>query len=406
MNNQKKMSTIAAGIAMVGVTAMSLGTATFAWFTRGTTAQATGFDFTASAATGIEMSTTAEAGSWGSTFTAGDFDTASGPQAGNRVSVSDMEPVSTVNSVGSGNLTFYTATSVGDIFNVTSDNSNFLMFDLYFNNTGTEDLTLRLDGTSQVVDGLVDNDTSLTTRVAFINQGTDTLGNAQGGSLTAVRGGNSAYFWEPNSLARTGSAISKAATNNAKYDYYGMASTGSNLEKDYFGNIDYNEGTLVNSTNDLAIGDSDVLTTLSANLVTKVTIYVWMEGQDIDNDNSVSAGDVTIDLNFDTAEPSGAFAQVVTDNAATSVAGTDVTLAGTSTAGADYSAYALLTSADSHNNAYTNLNHTVLVASGTAQAVDATLAAITLNAAGDTADTIVVTGILDSYVSSRTTYAN
>lgn len=55
MKKQKKMTSVLASIAMVAFSAASLGTATFAWFTRGTTAQATGFDFTASAATGIQI---------------------------------------------------------------------------------------------------------------------------------------------------------------------------------------------------------------------------------------------------------------------------------------------------------------------------------------------------------------
>lgn len=318
--------------------------------------------------------------------------------------MSGIEPVSTVNSVTAGSLSFFGATSGSGDFTVTSNTTDYLMFDIYFRNDGDAALTLKLGATSSVTDGANDKNTSLTTRVAFINQGNDTIANAAAGSLTAVRGGSSAYFWEPNSLVRTPNAISKGGINQAKYTYYGMNQAGTYTSLDNYGLINMGSGlSHVTNTNDLAVGDSDAITTLAVSAVTKVSVYVWMEGQDIDHDNGVSAGDVAINFSFDSATDdilSDSYS-VVADNAATALSGTTVTLSGTSTLGATYAAYAMDSAADPINS---NLTRKVLLGSGSFVAVDTTLAEITLGTSGAGADEVVVTGIFEGSVSSRTVY--
>lgn len=398
MKNKKKMTTIAASLAMMFVSAVLLGAGTFAWFTRGTEAQATGFNFTASAATGMQISTTGVIGTFKSSLLATDFVVDSGPQQGNRVTLQNMEPVSTANSVTGGALSFFGATSGDGNFTVGADSANYLMFDLYFFNEGIDVLTLMLDRTSSVVDGAVDKNTSLSTRVAFINQGSAEPANIA--TLQAQKAGTSAYIWEPNSLYRSGTAINEGAENNAKYSYYGMTGTGLMTNIDQYGLIDSTatKNVKVSNTHDLAIGDDNIVTTLAAGHVTKVTIYVWIEGQDVDCDNGTSAGDVIINLMFDSASSTGAAQRVVNTLTPTGIAGDVVSLSGTSYAGATYYAFVLSDNTDSVNS---NLDYQKLEASGSASAIDNTLSSITVDAAMN--GNLVVVGYYTGGVSARAT---
>lgn len=301
----KRLTAMVASIAMVAATALSLGAATYAWFTRGTSATADGFNFQASAAQGIQVSTSARVDTWKSVITADDFNEELA-QADNNITLQGMDPVSTNGAVSSGSLTFFEGEMVNNAYVVDNNDEDFLMFDLYFLNQSNA-LDLKLDIASSVTntDSL---ETALSTRVAFINQGVETEANANAGLMTNIRGGDDAYIWEPNSITRSNMALnSKGAQPNVKYSYEGLNEipVGA-IERDGYNYISKSTHTSTVATNDIAIGDDDVITKLAANSVTKLTIYVWMEGQDIDNDNSVSSGNVQMSLKFEAAVASTA----------------------------------------------------------------------------------------------------
>lgn len=302
----KRLTAMVASIAMVAATALSLGAATYAWFTRGTGATASGFNFTASAAEGIQIST--DALDWKSHIVGSDFTPLleeGQAQAGNRIQAIGMDPTSTNGVPAAGALTFYSAEEEDGQYTIVENNNDFLKFDIYFNNQSTSPLTLRLDSTSSVTDGTPNAKTSLATRVAFINQGVENIGNTQGIiALNGADGKSNTYIWEPNSTERSAAASASGAVSGAKYEYEALVGNngGSPITQDFYGYIGANAAytKTVDYTNDLAMGDTDVILTLTATKVTKVTVYVWLEGQDIDNDNSTAAGNVNINLNFET----------------------------------------------------------------------------------------------------------
>ena len=407
MKKQKKITALIASAAMMVASFGSAGVATLAWFTRGTEATATGFDFTASAAAGIQISTDPTIStSWKSNITTADFNVAAGPQAGNRISVPSMDPVSTVDAInGSGEFDFYEAVYSNDSWTINSNTEDYLVFDLYFQNQGSADLTLSLTTDSSVTDGANNAETSLSTRVGFIVEG----GNNDPTTATTLAGGVSSYIWEPNSLTRsTTSAGYTGIADDAKYYYNGVSNTGSSITAvDARNHLSYDAGymTAVNSTKDVAIGDSGVITVLPGGGVaniTKVKVFVWMEGQDVDSNNSASEGDVNISLSFD----SGDDTVPVEDATATAISdATTVTLSGATHIAATYSVFVFQTL----NDSVVNLDYIQYYATGSATRTDTDITSITLDAslANGTYDVVVVgqlTGLEGSRTSTPLTY--
>ncbi|PKK95886.1 MAG: hypothetical protein CVV59_01385 [Tenericutes bacterium HGW-Tenericutes-4] len=344
MKKQKKMTLVSAVMALV-VTLSTAGAATFAWFTRGTTANASGFDFTASAATGIQIST--DASDWKSTIAGGDFLTGeeTHPQYGNRISVSNMEPLSTVNTnITDGKLNFFGASDFDGDYQLSANTTNYLVFDLYFLNLGGEALTLSINQNSTVIDDVLnDKKTSLSTRVGFVVQGSSTE-RATALTLNGAVGG-SAYIWEPNSLTRTSSAMGAPtnAINNAKYAYEGINSNNGSSwitsNQSYLpSDVAYSEPV---TTSDIAIGDLPVVGQLpGGGNITKVKVFVWIEGQDVDCNNETSAGSVIMELGFDTGSSTGATANVLETKTATGIVSDVLTISGDANSdGVRYNAY-------------------------------------------------------------------
>ena len=397
MKKQIKFSAIMGSLLAVLLSVATFGAATFAWFTRGTTATASGFDFTASAASGIQISTDAE--TWRSTIAAEDFNVTSGPQLGNRITLSGMDPVSTVDDATGGAFTFYSAESGDGNFTLAENTEDYLVFDLYFLNQGAENLTLSLTSTSSVEDD-ENNDfsTSLSTRVGFVVQGS----NSDPVVAVGLNGAVSTYIWEPNSLTRSTSALA-GSVNNAKYLYNGIANDNSGTPVDtsrsYLPSGSYT--SLVSTANDIAVGDSPVIGTLPGALggqITKVKVFVWIEGQDLDCNNETSAGTVNITLGFD----SGAADTLLEEKSADSITATALTLTGDANyGGVVYNAYVLLTDTQGAGNFL--LTYKEFITSGTATHIDADITEITLDESVSAGTyEVVVTAYFTGAISSRT----
>ena len=382
MKKQKKINSLIASIAILAVTAGSLTTATFAWFTRGTEATANGFEFTASSASGIQVST--DASIWKSNITAADF--VGSPQEGtSRLTINGMEPVSTVTStIANGEFSFFGATSGDGGFTLSENTADYLVFDLYFLNSGTPELTLSLTDASSVIDGLENNGTSLATRVGFIVQG------SSDNAVTALGlvGNVNNYIWEPNSTIRSNSAIGAPtnAVNNAKYDYNGISNLGGggliNTNRSFLPAGAYTESV---ATNDIAIGDSPIIATLPGDgYITKIKVFVWMEGQDVDSNNETSAGDVVISLGFDSGDAATSTLVNKTIGTLDTVGGVStLSVSGAGRLGAVYTAYVFETGVDANNS----LNYRSYVSTGSEDydAIDGDVIAIEL-------DTVVPVG--------------
>ena len=398
MKKQTKLTAVITSFALLMLTLATTTAGTLAWFTRGTEATASGFDFTASAASGIQIST--DASTWKSSISALDFDLTPGqPQENSRLSISGMEPVSTDTTLNSGSYDFYGATSGNGNFTLAADTSNYLVFDLYFLNQGAEDLTLSLTSSASVTDGTTDQDTSLATRVGFVVEGS----HNDPATVIGLSNGISSYVWEPNSLTRSASALASGATNNAKYNYNAISGDNGGTPittTDAYGLLSSGAySTPVSTTKDMAIGDSPAIGTIpgaAGGQITKMKVFVWMEGQDVDCNNGTSAGDVDIALAFD----SGAAATTLASATASSFAdGDNLTITGGTEVGATYTTYILQTVTD----VAVSLDYIQYFATGTVNnsGTDITNIGLTPTVASGTYD-VVVLATLTGSIGSRT----
>ena len=403
MRNSKKITAVISSVLMLAFTLAASGASTFAWFTRGTEAAASGFDFTASAASGIQIST--DALNWASTIDDTDFDLTPGqPQEDSRLTLPSMEPISTTDNLTGGNYNFFGATSGDGNFTLAADTSNYLVFDLYFKNSGANELTLSLTSGSSVLDGTNNEGASLSTRVGFVSEGSDNVPAV----ATTLTGGVSSYIWEPNSTERTLAAQGLGATDSAKYYYDGINgdnASGAITDINAYNHLNANGAYTapVTTTNDIAIGDSSAIATLApSGQITKIKVFVWMEGQDIDSSNAASEGDVDIALAFDSGETvAKALATKTATGLTTPVATTEVAVSGAGAIGVEYTAFVFQTITDA---LAAGLDYRLYISTGSDTYVGSDITIINLGTEVSAIGTydVVVVAQLTSFVGSRT----
>lgn len=333
------------------ITGVMLSTSTYAWFTSNRTVTVEDIDVNVAASGGIQISV--DGTSWKSIITNQDLADAhvTYTTATNQIP-SVLKPVSTAaKALSNGYLSMWLGTvstsetptnkgeyilSTEDVSTV-ADNSNsgaangenghFVMFDLFIrlDDNGTDDMPLYLTDGSNVTfkSGGSDLGTQNAARVAFINEGHI----ATGSELTAIQAltttqTSDIYVWEPNYDTHTTTGIANA------YSYYNSVNQGdaynvanSKAQVPYFGTIaevTTAEDILLSKANATdnatkfatitpgiatkaawADGtDYEELFNLTPNTITKLRIYFWVEGQDIDCENNASGGDITLKLQF------------------------------------------------------------------------------------------------------------
>ena len=152
-------------------------------------------------------------------------------------------------------------------------------------------------------------------RVGFVTEGHATV-DADPGTIRTLSSNTAADIWEPNYDVHTASAVAAArdtygittsTTNGKQLEYYGIKSeitTANNITMQqlttpsttYFDKVTTKWATTANNT------ATPEFKQLSAG-VTKIRVYMWVEGQDVDCENGASGTDITFDLQFTATNP-------------------------------------------------------------------------------------------------------
>jgi hypothetical protein len=194
----------------------------------------------------------------------------------------------------------------------------FIAFDLFFKVDTATDIYLTTNSGVRTTD---DTDTGIknASRIGFVVLGNTTSG-ASVETIQGLNNGTSSnkYIWEPNYDVHTAAAVSHAR------DTYGVTTTqtsGSLLPYD-------GVKAEITSANNVVVRRSDpnayssafssLFSAVTVNYstiagfstkqkifslqtgVTKVRIYMWIEGQDVDCENAASGGTITYDLQITT----------------------------------------------------------------------------------------------------------
>ena len=330
-NKKKKDKKLRSLFLLLFLTIIMLGTASYAWFTANQVVTIQALDLQVEASNGLQIST--DAVSWKSVITNNDITSGAYSGAVNQVPAS-VTAVSSDGTVSNGKMNMYLGSitndeTTGDYLiastkqtDVAGTEGYYIAFDVFLKTDTTQEVFLA--GNSNVShksvqiagtdDMTTDKGLKNSARVGFVILGhgasTDSVS-----SLTALSNGNptSAIIWEPNYTSHTPQALIVAseygvsAPTNAATTYRGLNKefTNANLKKTVKGEgTEAGYATVMNPAIKTAEGNvnNNSLVTLEAG-VTKVRIYMWVEGQDIDCENNATGTDISFNISLTTANP-------------------------------------------------------------------------------------------------------
>lgn len=322
--NTKKRRKILLSLLVIVFVGIVLTASTYTWFTANTTVTVEQMDVNVAASNGLQVSV--DAINWKTLITAADIKGAGTTygSAVNQIPTQPSEPVSTIGEVdpttgfmkmfkgviesnASGN---YILTANQETETHGNENGKFIAFDLFFQ--VNMDTPIYLTANSSVKALNTSSGIENAGRVAFIEQGNAAAGTSAS-TIQALKAADntSLKLWEPNYDVHTAAAVKNASDN------YGIntSQTGGTLlayhgvKKDITSaaNIPLNSTAeeffapvTPTNTSPAAGIPADAyssLMTLKAG-ITKVRIYMWVEGQDVDCENNASGGSLSFNLQF------------------------------------------------------------------------------------------------------------
>ena len=327
--SSKRKASIKSSILLLLLIAILLIASTYAWFTANKTVTISSLNVNVEAKNGLQISTDAQ--NWKAVIS--NEDITKNAYTGNKNQIpTTMEPVSTVGTVTDGFMgMFYGTAAPGDTgsYELTAEateseaqgaTGKFIAFDIFLK--ADKAMQLSLTTNSKVTSAASEKGLQNASRVAFCllgNGAADTLpATAQGWKKTGTLGDGTTYLWEPNADSHT--SVAAASANST---YYGGVSTvqagTGQVPIEYYGvNKAIVDGVPLSQVNNGKGGDAftKVTPTASTNAtmdaatqiftvqqgITKVRVYMWVEGQDVDCDNSASGTDLTFDLQLEAPE--------------------------------------------------------------------------------------------------------
>lgn len=303
-------------------TGIMLATSTYAWFTANKTVSIGTLQVQIEAKNGIQIS--ADGTNWKSIVQKTDLISASTTYGAAKNQLPDvLEAVSTGGVVNTdGQLPMYygnigtnaagnyilTATKETD---TNGETGKYIAFDLFFKVDKESDIWITPTSGVKTTDT---NDTGIknASRIGFVVLGNTTAGAAVSDIQALNKGtSSSTYIWEPNYNIHTPAGIANAR------DVYGVTTTADDVILPYSGVIsEINDGDNVLLGNATQAKDATKFKDVTiayktkanfthyipafklSNGITKVRIYMWVEGQDVDCENNASGGKISFTLQF------------------------------------------------------------------------------------------------------------
>lgn len=327
---RKKMFFMIFMILFVGIV---LTASTYAWFTTNSNVEVNSLDVNVAASDGLQISVNAE--EWNPAVKIADLIGEKSNWTGNTNQLPGagaesvpLQPVSTNGGVVGARLPMFRGKLADDgtgTFTLTADASgedrrtdggDFVAFDIFFQVPNAKMLYL---ATGSGITTSSDTGIKNASRVAFLVQGNAPYGTAKE-TIQNLNAATSAWIWEPNYDTHSAAGYSNA-TDTYKIDssLFSKTADGYTSSKlDYYGLKAAIPSTSPQSITGHAseyFGDSTVTTHVTPAVpgipsnayqelfmleegITKVRVYMWFEGQDVDCEDKASGGQVTLDLKF------------------------------------------------------------------------------------------------------------
>ena len=357
MKNSKKKRKLGSLSLLLFLTVILLATSTYAWFTSNRTVTIDDIDVTVSTSSGIQIST--DANTWKALISNSDittgyaFDVGLSNEQGtsialvdtNMFSLGNLTPVSTAGVVTGGKLVMYKGViddkNNDGVLGLTADVSpeakststgDFLAFDIFLKLDQAGTVYLDAGSGAVVTGNSNDRGAQYAVRMGFVVEGNGAA-TLPAKTLAGYSSGNSVLIVEPNYDGHNSYGIEQARlyyqdytygdTPGADYTSLTAAASGNDYvtwdglsgtittsaeipwpntnatdNENKFVTMDGNNITRTSSAFSGGTGSPvDIGLDLSAG-VTKIRVYLWMEGQDIDCDTYASGSNITFNISF------------------------------------------------------------------------------------------------------------
>lgn len=327
-NRSKRKVDLKSSLLVLLLIAILLIASTYAWFTANETVTVSELEVNVQAQNGLQIS--ADGTNWKSILSIEDLkpENLTGTYDTNTNQIPDMmEPVSTIGNVTSGKLDMFygtvtasdeggyelTATKQTDTQGVTG---KYVAFDIFLKVDAETPIVLTPES-NVIFKDMASKGLENAARVAFLNEGNQPTGTLvstiQG--LTGAQSlgtGDTTKLWEPNYDVHTPAGVANAQSTYGKpttegpdaprLDYYGVKADivdGIDITttEEPDNNTYFSQVTPSITTTKAQNGNNSDLYTLQAG-ITKVRIYMWIEGQDVDCENSASGANIAFNLQF------------------------------------------------------------------------------------------------------------
>ena len=325
MRKSKKYKRKRRYLFLIVILGITLTTSTYAWFTVNRVISVESLNVKVEAEGGLEISV--DGTNWKTSVSSTEIKEANStyPTSKNQLP-SKFKPVSTVGEIDgtTGHMNMYLGTVENDstgYYTLTSsketdvdsiEEGNYITFDLFLKTPSPSTIYLT-DASGVTYVGEKSHGIENAIRYAFIDEGTTELGS----SLTTIQGlknatNNSVFIWEPNYDVHTTYGVSNAkntygittTTENANaLSYDGIKNEIKLVDRVYIQNaLKTKHPTLFDTVNvDLytktSFEDYKSIMDLQAG-ITKIRVYIWLEGQDVDCENNAAAGNIEFKFQF------------------------------------------------------------------------------------------------------------
>ncbi len=321
--NRKRRRKLFLALIMILLLLATLGTATYAWFTANRTVTVETINVNVSTSQGLQIS--ADATNWKSIVTNADIVGAGWTGVTNQIpsGSNTMAPVSTIGETvassgfmnmykgtidtGTGGINILTAEQSVEAGGDDKDKGDFVVFDLFFQSSTQQNVYLTSN--SKVLATGTDKGIQNAARVAFIDEGSVAFGSTAA-QAQGLHGATLKLIWEPNYDVHTASGAQNAndvyhtpvnQTGASKLAYKGVKAPiakAANIPLDSTSTTYFADVTTVGSVA-AGIPTSTYINAFEVQEgVTKIRIYMWIEGQDVDCEDHASGSSLSYDLQF------------------------------------------------------------------------------------------------------------
>lgn len=325
---KRKSKKVFIAILMILFTGVILTASTYAWFTANKTVTVSQIDVNVTTSEGLQIST--DAVNWKTIISNDDITGANYPGVTNQLpsqtasikptsTVGDIDPTTGfmkmfVGSVTTNGTGAYILTTTQSIETNSTTSGDFVVFDLYFQTNVASTIYLTANSNVQASGNATGIQNAA--RVGFVIQGNA----AAGTDATTVRalkndGIVKPVIWEPNFDVHTAAAVKHASdvynvvtsqAGGSKIPYLGVQADiaeGANIalnstDATYFKAITPD----IYSVNAGIPADKYAQAFALQAGITKVRVYMWVEGQDVDCEDNASGGAIAYNLQFSTLD--------------------------------------------------------------------------------------------------------